>query len=84
MLQLADNAVKHTDPGDTIAIGSSLDGDMLRLWVRDTGPGVPEHHRWVAPTLGQDNDEVLGGRLGLSTDELTALRAEKVIGESLG
>jgi signal transduction histidine kinase len=45
VLQLADNAVKHTDPGDTIAIGSSLDGDMLRLWVRDTGPGVPERHR---------------------------------------
>lgn len=45
VLQLADNAVKHTDPGDTIAIGSSLADGILRLWVRDTGPGVPEHHR---------------------------------------
>lgn len=45
VLQLADNAVKHTDPGDTVAIGSSLTGGTLRLWVRDTGPGVPEHHR---------------------------------------
>jgi len=53
-------------------------------WPMSFSGGVPEHHRWVAPTLGQDNDEVLGGRLGLSPDELVALRAEKVIGESLG
>jgi len=53
-------------------------------WPMSFSAGVPAHHRWVTPTLGQDNDEVLGGRLGLSTDELTALRAEKVIGESLG
>lgn len=45
VLQLADNAVKHTDPGDAIAIGSSLTDGTLRLWVRDTGPGVPDHHR---------------------------------------
>lgn len=53
-------------------------------WPMSFSAGVPAHHRWVTPTLGQDNDEVLGGRLGLSTDELTALRAEKIIGESLG
>ena len=53
-------------------------------WPMSFSAGVPEHHRWVAPTLGQDNDEVLGGRLGLSAEELAALRAEKVIGESLG
>jgi two-component system, OmpR family, sensor kinase len=41
VLQLADNAVKHTCPGDVVAIGSSYDGDVVRLWVRDTGPGVP-------------------------------------------
>ena len=45
VLQLADNAVKHTVPGDTVAIGSARDRGVLRLWVRDTGPGVPEHHR---------------------------------------
>ena len=45
VLQLADNAVKHTGPGDTVAIGSSYDGDAARLWVRDTGPGVPAADR---------------------------------------
>ena len=32
------------------------------------------------PTLGQHNDEVLGGELGLSRDELSHLREAKVIG----
>lgn len=45
VLQFAANAVKHTDPGDTVAIGSSCDGHTLRLWVRDTGAGVDEADR---------------------------------------
>ncbi|WP_343911398.1 HAMP domain-containing sensor histidine kinase [Nocardioides aquiterrae] len=44
-LQLAHNAVKHTRDGDEIAIGSSYDGRTARLWVRDTGPGVPPQDR---------------------------------------
>ncbi|HEY1119676.1 MAG TPA: HAMP domain-containing sensor histidine kinase, partial [Acidimicrobiales bacterium] len=47
LLQLADNAVKHTSPGDTVALGSSYDGHRVRLWVRDTGPGVPPDQRDV-------------------------------------
>ncbi|GAB6987463.1 HAMP domain-containing sensor histidine kinase [Nocardioides pyridinolyticus] len=45
LLQLADNAVKHTRDGDTIAVGSSYDDGSARLWVRDTGPGVPPEDR---------------------------------------
>ncbi len=52
-------------------------------WPMRFSAGVPQHHRFVAPTLGQHNDEVLGGRLGLSPTELAALREAKVIGESL-
>ena len=40
LLQLCDNAVKHTGPGDVVALGSSYDAATARLWVRDTGPGV--------------------------------------------
>ncbi len=36
------------------------------------------------PTLGQDNDSVLGGLLGVSGARLAALRASRVIGESTG
>jgi signal transduction histidine kinase len=69
VLQLADNAVKHTRPGDRIAIGSSYDGATARLWVSDTGPGVPEADREVVfERFGRsrvpDDDEGFG--LGLS------------------
>lgn len=37
--------------------------------------------RTPAPTLGQDNDRVLGGILGLSTAELRSLADEGVIGD---
>jgi signal transduction histidine kinase len=45
VLQLADNAVKHTDDGDEVAIGSAADERGVRIWVRDTGPGVPASDR---------------------------------------
>ncbi|WP_109505253.1 sensor histidine kinase [Nocardioides speluncae] len=41
LVQLAENAVKFTQDGDEVAIGSAASGDLVRLWVRDTGPGVP-------------------------------------------
>jgi crotonobetainyl-CoA:carnitine CoA-transferase CaiB-like acyl-CoA transferase len=36
--------------------------------------------RFPAPTVGQHNDEVLGGLLGLTVDELASLTADRVIG----
>ena len=45
MLQLCDNAAGHTAPGDRIAVGSATVDGTLRLWVRDTGPGVPAEDR---------------------------------------
>ena len=45
VLQLADNAVKHTSDGDTIALGSAYDTGQVRFWVADSGPGVPPAER---------------------------------------
>jgi two-component system OmpR family sensor kinase len=41
LLQLASNAIDHTNEEDTIAFGGRLDNTTLRLWVRDTGAGIP-------------------------------------------
>lgn len=40
MLNLATNAVQHTDDGDAVGIGIDTSTDRVRLWVRDTGSGV--------------------------------------------
>jgi two-component system, OmpR family, sensor kinase len=41
VMNLAQNAVAHTELGDTIAIGATVDGDQASIWVRDTGAGIP-------------------------------------------
>jgi two-component system OmpR family sensor kinase len=45
VMQLAQNAVQHTQPGDRIALGSSLRNGHARMWVADSGPGVPATER---------------------------------------
>ncbi len=42
LMQLTSNAVRHTGPDDEVALGAAVEGDVVRLWVRDTGPGVAE------------------------------------------
>jgi signal transduction histidine kinase len=70
LLQLAQNAVKHTKPGDEIAIGSQVDAARgLRLWVRDCGPGVADDDKSViferfGRAVVPEGDEGFG--LGLS------------------
>ena len=69
VLQLADNAVKHTADGDEVAIGSAHGPDGVRIWVRDTGPGIdPAHRELVFERFGRGearaDDEGFG--LGLS------------------
>jgi signal transduction histidine kinase len=45
VMQLAQNAAQHTGDGDRISVGSSLRNGEARVWVRDTGPGVPPEQR---------------------------------------
>ena len=44
-LQLAANAVKYSPDGTDIGIGSKLEGDNVRLWVRDHGMGFTEEDK---------------------------------------
>lgn len=41
VMGLADNAVANTKPGADISIGADVNGRWARIWVRDSGPGVP-------------------------------------------
>lgn len=73
LLQLADNAVKHTGVDDFVALGCAVEPEpapgRVRLWVRDSGPGVPEEdretvfERFGRSEVGADDD---GFGLGLS------------------
>jgi signal transduction histidine kinase len=45
MMQLAQNAVQHTPDGGDVTIGSALRNGEVRLWVRDTGEGIPPRER---------------------------------------
>jgi signal transduction histidine kinase len=42
MMQLAQNAVQHTPEEGDVVIGSALRNGEVRLWVRDTGEGIPQ------------------------------------------
>ena len=42
VLNLVENAVKHTPAGTRVSVGSSVEGEAAVVTVRDDGPGVPE------------------------------------------
>jgi two-component system OmpR family sensor kinase len=45
VVQLAQNAVEHTEPGAEIGLGSAVSPGEARFWVRDTGSGVAKEDR---------------------------------------
>jgi signal transduction histidine kinase len=45
VLQLAANAVRHTEDGALVSVGSMVSDREVRFWVRDSGPGVPIEDR---------------------------------------
>jgi two-component system, OmpR family, sensor kinase len=70
VLNLAHNAVQHTDAEDTIAIGASLNNDVVSIWVRDTGTGISVSDQEIIFnrfTRGTDaHRRYPGGGLGLA------------------
>jgi signal transduction histidine kinase len=44
-LNLARNALEHIPAGTPVGLGTAWDGDDLRLWVRDEGPGIAGRDR---------------------------------------
>lgn len=68
-LQLADNAAKYSPDGSPVELGSALDDGLLRLWVRDRGPGVPpgdEERVFERFARVRDGGTARGSGLGLA------------------
>jgi signal transduction histidine kinase len=45
LLNFLENAVKYGPHGQTVTVGAKRIGDVVRVWVDDEGPGVPEADR---------------------------------------
>ena len=50
VMQLAQNAVQHTEDGDEIGLGAFVSEQEVRLWVRDSGLAATNSltRRWLA------------------------------------
>jgi signal transduction histidine kinase len=70
VMNLIQNAVHHTQPGDTIAIGSIVTNNTLRFWVRDTGQGIAAKNQVRIferfAQVSNSNRQFEGAGLGLS------------------
>ncbi|QPZ38888.1 sensor histidine kinase [Paramicrobacterium chengjingii] len=69
LLQLASNAVSHTDEGDVITLGGRVAGDRVQLWVTDTGDGIAEEdHQRIFQRFARGSAETRrhGTGLGLA------------------
>ena len=67
VLQLAANAVRHTEEGAVVAIGSRLVGQTALSWVRDTGDGIDiEQQARIFERFRRGTAEGEGSGLGLA------------------
>lgn len=75
------NALKFTDKG-SITIGYDVKGEQLRMWVRDTGRGIPEEYcnEHLFERFFKVDDFVPGTGLGLSICRSLAASLNGTIG----
>lgn len=69
MYNLLDNALKFSQPGDTIEVRGREDNRYVYLEVADTGPGIREEelpHVWEELYRGNSGRSVPGSGLGLA------------------
>jgi heavy metal sensor kinase len=69
LTNIIDNAIKFTPKGGTVDVGASIDGAEARIWIEDSGPGIPPEHlgRIFERFYRVDRDRSAGGTgLGLA------------------
>jgi signal transduction histidine kinase len=76
VMNLVQNAVRHTQPGDTITLGSAVKENSAYIWVSDTGEGIaPEDQERIFERFARatnQNSEFEGVGLGLSIVQVIA------------
>ena len=79
LVQLAQNAVDHTQARDAITFGSAIEGSDARFWVRDEGTGIaPADQATVFDRFEQSGPRARTGGSGLG------LSIVRVIAEAHG
>lgn len=74
-LQLANNAVKFSEPGSAVSLGSAVHQNTLYLWVKDAGSGIsPEDQEKIFSRFsrGSNAHRIEGSGLGLTIVETIA------------
>ncbi len=80
---LLNNALKFTQPGDTIEMRASENGAFVLIEVADTGPGIPENelpYVWQELYRGRGARGIPGSGLGLALVRAIVLRHGGQIG----
>jgi signal transduction histidine kinase len=78
VMNLVQNAIRHTQENDTITLGSAVREDYAYLWVRDTGEGIAAYNqerifdRFARASDGDRYSPGEGAGLGLSIVEAIA------------
>ncbi|MCY6372339.1 two-component system histidine kinase PnpS [Clostridium ganghwense] len=44
LINLTDNAIKYSENGDKVNIGTKVENNNCIIWVEDTGPGISKDH----------------------------------------
>jgi len=69
LLNLLGNAVEHTAEGDRIGVGAEAVGEWVRLWVEDSGDGIPPQEQARVFQRFYSRGSKSGSGLGLSIAE---------------
>jgi two-component system, OmpR family, sensor kinase len=76
IVQLAQNAVQHTEDGAEIGLGSTVSPGEARFWVRDLGPGIsPSEQERIFERFVRGSAEFRSGGAGLGLAIVRAIAA---------
>jgi len=91
LISLLSNASKYTDDGGMITLGAERQGARVRIWVRDTGVGIPQEEikRVFEPFFQADRGPTrrysgIGLGLTIARDLARRMEGELTIASTVG